>query len=303
MAENKIYCALGEEAARGTKEVTTVGFIPLLNSGIPKMEFDDKRRKEFRGEDTVKGDTTAIRMSRKWGGSLEIPFFTEAGTSKGIIGTLIKHFFGKATSAQNAAPGQSAHIVYPVADPFATANLGTKALTVSLNINEGATMKNWPFVGGRGKSLSFDQEAGNHLKFSVELMGQDKAATTAELGSETFPAENLRADYNNLSVYTSTITKVGTPPNYTNFNFGSVALIRPDKISVKIENGMEDVLRLSGLDYPDKTRMGQFKVSLEMTLDWEDPATGFSSIDDFNSWLSASLTTAVCLFWNTGPPA
>ena len=159
MAENKIYCAIGEEAARGTGEVTTVGFIPLLNSGIPKMEFDDKRRKEFRGEDTVKGDTTAIRMSRKWGGSLEIPFFTEAGTTKGIIGTLVKHFFGKATSAQNGATGQYVHVMYPVADPFAPAHLGAKGLTVSLNINEGAVMKNWPFVGGRVKSLSFDQEA------------------------------------------------------------------------------------------------------------------------------------------------
>src|SRR3990172_5222243 len=138
MAENKIYCAIGEEAARGTKEVTTVGFIPLLNSGIPKMEFDDKRRKEFRGEDTVKGDTIAIRMSRKWGGSLEIPFFTEAGSSKGIIGTLLKHFFGKATWAKNGATGQYGHMFYPVADPFGIANLGDKALTLNLNINEGA---------------------------------------------------------------------------------------------------------------------------------------------------------------------
>ena len=303
MADNKIYCAIGEEATRGTGEVTTVGFIPLLNSGIPKMEFDDKRRKEFRGEDTVKGDTTAIRMSKKWGGSLEIPFFTEAGTTKGIIGTLIKHFFGKATSAQNGVTGQYLHMIYPVADPFLAANLGTKGLTLSLNINEGATMKNWPFVGGRVKSLSFDQEAGNHLKFSVELFGQDKAATTAELGSATFPAENLRADFNNLKVYTGTITRTGTGPDFTNFTFGSATQLKPDKISVKIENGMEDILRLGGLDYPDKTRMGQFKVSVEMTIDWEDPASGFSSIDDFNAWLAASSSTNFCLYWDTGTQA
>ena len=303
MADNKIYCAIGEEANRGTKEVTTVGFVPLLNSGIPKMEFDDKRRKEFRGEDTVKGDTTAIRMSRKWGGSLEIPFFTEAGTTKGIIGTLLKHFFGKAASAQNGVTGQYSHMFYPVPDPFATANLGAKALTLNLNINEGAAMKNWPFVGGRVKSLSLDQEAGNHLKFSVELMGQDEAATTAELGSATFPAENLRADFNNLKVYTGTITRVGTAPDYTGFTFASATQLKPDKISVKIENGTEDVLRLSGLDYPDKTRMGQFKVSVEMTLDWEDPATGFSSIDDFNAWLAASSSTNFHLHWDTGTQA
>lgn len=303
MAENKIYCAIGEEAARGTKEATTVGFIPLLNSGIPKMEFDEKRRKEFRGEDTVKGDTAVIRLSKKWGGSLEIPFFTEAGATKGIIGTLIKHFFGKVTSGQNGATGQYAHMFYPVADPFATANLGTKGLTVNLNINEGATMKNWPFVGGRVKSLSFDQEAGNHLKMSVELFGQDKAATTAELGSTLFPAENLRADFNNLKVYTGTITRTGTAPDYTDFTFGSATQLKPDKISVKFENGMEDVLRLSGLDYPDKTRMGQYKVSLELTIDWEDPASGFSSVDDFNAWLAASSSTNFCLYWDTGTQA
>ena len=303
MAENKIYCAIGEEATRGTKEATTVGFIPLLNSGIPKMEFDDKRRKEFRGEDTVKGDTLAIRMGRKWSGSLEIPFFTESGVAKKFIGTLLKHFFGKVATAQNGITGQYNHIFYPVADPFATANLGNVALTLNLNINEGTVMKNWPFVGGRVKSLSFDQEAGNHLKFSAELFGQDQAATTAEIGGAVFPLENLRCDFNNLKVYTGTITRVGTAPDYTGFTFASATQIKPDKISVKIENGMEDVLRLGGLDYPDKTRMGQFKVSVEMTLDWEDPATGFSSVDDFNAWLAASSSTNFCLHWDTGTQA
>lgn len=77
MADNKIYCAIGEEANRGTAESTTVGFIPLLNSGIPK-----------------------------------------AAMTKGIIGTLLKHFFGKATSAQNATTGQYRHILYPVLTPL-----------------------------------------------------------------------------------------------------------------------------------------------------------------------------------------
>ena len=42
MAENKLYLALGEEASRGTKEASTVGFIPVLSPSIPKMEYDDK---------------------------------------------------------------------------------------------------------------------------------------------------------------------------------------------------------------------------------------------------------------------
>jgi hypothetical protein len=303
MAENRLYMALGEEAERGTKESTTVGFIPLFSPGIPKMEFDDKRRKEFRGDDAVKGDTAIERMSRKWSTSIETPFFTEAGSTPGMVGTLLKHFFGSVTSAQNGSTGQYRHMFYPVADPFSATNLGSKALTVNLNVNEGAVMKNWPFVGGRVKSLSFDQQAGSQLKVSIDLMGQKKADSTVELGSPVFAAENLRCDYTNLNVHTGAVTRTGTAPDFTDFSFGSATRVKPDKISLKIENGMEDALRLSGLDYPDRTRMGVFKATLSMTLDWEDPASGFSSVDEFNNWLAAANETNFFLHWDTGTQA
>jgi len=303
MAENRIYLALGEEAARGTKESATVGFIPLLSPGIPKTEFDEARRREFRGEDAVKGDTASTRMSQKWTTSLEMPFFTEAGTASGMVGTLLKHFFGASTSAENASTGQYHHMAYPAVDPFESSKLDTKALTLNLNINEGAVMKNWPFVGGRVSALNFDQEAGSHLKLTAELFGQKRDDATAEIGSPVFAAENLRCDFNNLSVYTGTIARTGTAPDFTDFGFSGATLIKPDKISVKIENGMEDAMRLSGIDYPDKTRMGLFKVSLEMTIDWEDPSSGFSSIDDFNAWMAGASETNFCLYWDSGTQA
>jgi hypothetical protein len=49
--------------------------------------------------------------------------------------------------------------------------------------------------------------------------------------------------------------------------------------------------------------MGQFKVSVEMTLDWEDPASGFSSVDDFNSWIAAAGETSFFFHWDTGAQA
>lgn len=303
MAENKIYLALGEESARGTKEAATVGFIPLLGPGIPKMEFDDKRRKEFRGEDTVKGDTNVLRMSRKWGGTLEMPFLTEAGSTAGIMGGLLKHFFGKAASAQQGATAAYAHMMYPVPDPFSSTNLADKALTLNLNVNEGSSMKNWPFVGGRVSALTFEQAPGEHLKLTAELFGQKRDAVTAEIGSPTFAAENLRCDYNNLKVYTGTVTRTGTAPDFTDFTFSSATQLKPDKVTVKIENAMEDVLRLSGLDHPDKTRLGQYKVSLELTIDWEDPSSGFSSVDEFTSWIGSSSETNFCCEWDTGNEA
>ncbi|MFQ5354037.1 MAG: hypothetical protein ACE5DR_03725, partial [Thermodesulfobacteriota bacterium] len=172
MAENKLYLALGEEAIRGTGESGTVGFIPLLSPGIPKMEFNDKRREEFRGEDSIKGGAPFRRMDRKWSSSLEIPFFTESGGVPGMMGTMIKHFFGHAVSIENGTTGQYSHSFSAVSDPFAATALGQKALTLNMNINEGSAMKNWPFVGGRVSSLSFTQEAGQNLKFTADMFGQ-----------------------------------------------------------------------------------------------------------------------------------
>jgi len=303
MAKNQIYVAFGEEATRGTKEATTVGFIPALSPSIPTLEFDDQKRAEYRGEDSNLGDINVTRYSTKWSGSLEFAMFTEAGTAKGMIGTLFKHFFGASTSAQNAATGQYYHMLYPQTDPFSSANLDTKALTLNLNINEGATMKNWPYVGGRVSSLTFDQEAGQPLKVTAEMFGQQRAATTAELGTVVMPAENLRCDYNNLTVYTGTITRTGTAPNYTTFAFGSATTIKPDKVTIKIEDGREDVLRLAGVQYPDKTRLGKFKVSVSLTIDWEDPASGFSSADDFNAWITGASATNFFFHWDSGTQA
>ncbi len=310
MGNNRLYLAVGEETTRGTKQAATVGFLPLDTAAIPKIEFSDIKRKEFRGEDSIKGDRLVIRQEQKWAGAFDFPFFTEAGSVKGMMGTLLKHFFGHVISTQNGATGQYAHIMYPIADPFdPTIGLGMKALTMNFNLNQGTLMKNWPFVGGRVKSLTFDQQTGHSLKLKADMFGQFRDTVTAEIGSPVFAAENLRCDYNELKVYTGTITRIGTTPdytdmpNYTDMTFGSAVQLKPDKITVKIENGMADNLILGGANYPLKTRMGLYKVTLELTIDWEDPASGFSSVQDLNAWAAASSQTNFALFWDTGTQA
>lgn len=303
MAENNLYAAIGEEATRGTKESTTVSFVPLNAPSIPAIENEDTHKAEFRGNDTAKGEHEYLRRSRKWSGSVEMPLFTEAGTTASGVGTIFKHFFGHTASDQNGATSQYFHMLSGVADPFLTANLGTKALTYNLNINEGATMKNWPFVGGRVTTLNFGQAINESAIVTFDMVGQFRDTTTAELGSETFAAEGLRCDYNNLTVYTGTITRTGTGPDYTDITFGSATQLKPDSISVSIENGMEDAIRLGGLDYPDKTRMGKFKVTIELTIDWEDPAAGFSSIDEHTAHNTALGETNFALIWDTGTQA
>jgi hypothetical protein len=300
---NKLYMAVGEEATRGTAQSATVGFVPLSNPSIPDADFKDESRKEYRGEDSQKGDFQARRNSQGWTSSLNMPFYTEAGTVKGIMGTILKHFFGGATSAQNATTGQYLHMMSERSNPFAAANLGDKALTLNLNLNEGDTMRLWPFIGGRLKSLTFNQETGSQLIVIAEIMGQRRGSTASEIGTVVMPAEALRCDYPSFKLWTGTITRTGTGPNFTQFAFGSATAIKPDKFTCKIDAKREDIIRLSGLNYPDVTRCGKFEVTMEFTIDFSDPAAGFSAVDDINSWFAALSETNFCAQWDTGTQA
>ena len=304
MAKNNIYLAVGEEAARGTGEVTTVGFVPLNSQSMPEEIDTVDNRTEFRGEDTILGATTPLLRQTAWTATVETPMFTEAGTTVGMIGTFFKHCFGKVVSAQNGATLQYLHMFYPVDGPFETANLGDKALTLNYNINEGAVQKNYPYLGGRVNGFTITSETATSMITSFDMTGQSRDTVTAELGSVVMPEENLRIDYENTKIYTGTIVRTGTAPDYTDFTFGSATQICPDSFTITASRNSEDVLRLCGANTSDKTRMGQWTLTVEMTIDWEDPSSGFSSVDDFNDWINnPTNTTNLFLHSDTGTQA
>ena len=305
MAENKHHLAIGEETTRGTAESATVGYIPLTGPAIPFPEYDDQYAPRWIGEEAALGERLVRRMSQKWGHTFEFELFTEAGVTAGMVGTVLKHFFGKATSAQNGTTGQYDHSLVPVANPFSSdsGHVGNKALTFNVGLNEGSAYKRYPFVGGRVKSLTFTAEPGGVVKMSAESFGQFLDTIATNTDSVTFPAENLRLDYNNLTLYTGTIGTTGSAPDFTDFTTTSATVIKPDNVTVKFENGMEDALRIAGVDYPDKTRLGRFKGSLEFSIDWEDPSSGFSSVDELNAYLSAASTNNFLLKMDTGTQA
>lgn len=305
MATNKLYLAIGEEASRGTPESTTVGFVPIDSPATPVMEFDDIRKTEYIGEESALGMTSFRRMSEKWSYTLEMPVFTEAGTVTGIVGTILRHFYGFSGDSQNASTGQYIHMMYPVANPeLATSGyLGAKALTLNFNISEGGVVKNHAYFGGRVNSLSFITEPGQHLKISAAMTGQGKIASGTAIATPTYAAENLSLRYSDLTLYTGTITRTGTPPNYTQFAFGSATTILHDKITVNMEKPNIDKLRNAGVIYPDKTNWGQIKTTMELAIDFDDPAAGFSAVDDRNAFLAAVSSTNFFLNWDTGTQA
>ncbi|MDP2689978.1 MAG: phage tail tube protein [Deltaproteobacteria bacterium] len=298
--ESKAFLAVGEEATRGAKESTTVGHIPLNNFQLPKPDFMARKRGEFRGERALLGHTTELRMGQKWDGlSLEMPAFSEAGTVTGMFGTVLKHFFGHAASAQNGATGQYYHMMSPVEDMFGAANLGAKALTLNMNIMEGNVLRNYPYAGGRVKKLTFKQEAGSPLLVTAECMGQKLDAVTAGLSDPVFATEEKRFDYDNLTIRTGAVTRTGTAPDYTDLT-SSGTVIKPESVTVELERGMEDKLRLDGAGVPTRTHIGVLTGKVTMVLDWEDPASGFSSVDELAAWLAAGSSLSLLLTWDSG---
>jgi len=306
MSENVHYLLVGEEANRGTSEKTTVGAIALNDPQFPNFDPDERPRGEARGEASVLGDTLEIRHSVKWDRSWSFPLFSEAGIVAGMYGTMLKHFTGFAGSNENASTGQWGHMMYPVVNPFATANLGTKALTFNSNMSEGAPTKDAAFFGGRVNSWGFKQDPAAQLQCNVGSFGQSRDASATALAAPTYAAENLRFSYSDMTMYQGTITRVGTGPDFTDFTFGGgPSIIKPDSVDLQIGNSYTDVLRMSGQTFADKTRLtgdGWF-YDLTFKLDWEDPASGFSSVDDFNMWVNATSANNFFLHWNTGTQA
>lgn len=301
MGKHVHYIAIGEESSRGTPSKEIVGFVPVMSFGGTGFDPTDEPRKEFRGEKSSLGDTFMRRLQVKWAKDFDIPFFTEAGSQDGFMVRLMEHFFGKRTSAQNGGTGQYYHMLYPVSDPYATANLGTKALTFNSNFSNGDTVKNYPLIGGRVGGLKFTQEAGSGLMMNATAFGQTVGTPEEEVGNPTFAPESMRCMYHHLTCYTGTITRVGTAPNYTDFTFGSATSFCPDNVTITFEDNREDKLQLCGVNYPTKTLNNKVMVTVELTIDFEDPASGFNSVDEFNGWLATVETETNMFFhWDTG---
>jgi len=303
--KNQVYVAIGEETTRGTAESSTVGFFPVINGAEPSFAPDDKRYGEYRGEESSLGDINFRRLSTKWDYSLEFNTFSEMGSTKGMLGTLLRHFFGYGSSAQNAATGQYYHMIYPVYNPLSTdaGFLGAKGLTVNYNAAEGDTIKNHKWEGGIVTGLKFTQNTGELLKISATISGQKRQAAAAEIGSPTFPAENLRFDYADLTCYYGTITRTGSAPDYTNFTFGSATQFIPTSYEINITNGRTDNIVLAGVDYPTVVKNGKFKVTLSIVIDYTDPASGFSSADQYANSIAGIAQTNFFFHYDTGTQA
>jgi len=293
------YLAIEEETTRGTTPGSAHKFLPVTGGLEPKPKFEDVPRVEFRGQDTRLGNTTVSRKSSSWAQTVETLLYPID-----IIGTLFKHALGFAGTRSVADTSAYKGIIYPpAAAPYANGgNLAGKALSMVPNTDLDGTTVAQTYAGGRVKGFKIECARPDEVKVTFDLTGTVVGAPgqTATAGA-SFPTIAPFGS-NNITCYAGAgITRTGTAPNYTDIVPGAMVAFNPDSVSLSFEGGIEDKAVLDGTSTPNKTETtGAVKATLEIKLDYSDPATGLSSHDQF-ILLCLAPNTIPFLFKFTSP--
>lgn len=288
MAEE--FLAIYEEDVRGTAPVSPdYLYLPVTGNLQPKFEPTDEPRKEFRGVDTALGDSSVVRRMVQWTHTLE--FFDRPIKA---VGVLLKHALGFAGTRSTVDTTARRGIIYPHRMPFGDGPLGSKAIALVANTSEGGVTKAQVFGGGRITAATLSFEESGDVKWSLEIKGSwvgtpDQTALTPSMPSiAPFNAADV------LCYIGSGASRTGTAPDFTNLAPGTMQQFGPDSVTISITNGLDDKFVRDGAPGPNKThRSEQFNVEVACPIDYEDPASGFSSADEFKRLFSGVATQSL----------
>lgn len=293
------FVALVDETTRGTDPGSGYLFLPVSGALQPSFSANDEPRTEFRGADTALGSSSVVRRDSQWTYTLECPWYPGAET-----GLLFKHLLGKVNARATVDTSGKKGILYPEAMPYGTGRtLVNKAIGIVVNSDEGGTTKARYFGGGRVKSCSIKGEGTGDIMLSFELTGPGEyigAEGTMTAGA-VFPTVSPFTASDLTCFIGSGITRTGTAPNYTALVPNTMKSFMPDSVDLTITNGLEDKTVMNGVQGPSKTtRAGQFSVEANFPIDYDDPASGFSSADEFKNLFTATATQSLLLLLDNG---
>lgn len=298
MAEQ--YLAFVEETVRGTDPGSGYLFLPVMSTLQPTTNFDDQPRKEFKGQDTALGDASVVRRSGQWTMTIECAYYPGAE-----VGLLLKHALGKSETRVVEDISAFKGILYPLAEPYGIGNeLAQKAIGIIANTDEGGTTKAQYFGGGRIKSANLKGEGTDDVKWIFEIQGAaehigpvDQTATAGV----TFPVAAPFSTNDCLLYIGAGITRTGTAPVFTDLAPNTMNPFQPDNFDITITNGLNDKNVFDGLLGPNKTfRESQVAVTVTTPIDYEDPASGFSSADQFKLTFDGPQTSSILLVMDNG---
>lgn len=292
------YLAFYEETTRGVVPTPTYLFLPVSGDLTPDFDADDKPRVEFRGQDTGLGDITVIRREVKWTYTLKTAWYPGKE-----IGLLLKHLFGNAGARSVIDTTAYRGLCNPILMPYGTGmNLGDKAIAIVPNTDEAGTTRSQVYGGGRVTSCKITASGTDDVMLEFTLQGAwIGAADQTAVGGVSFPAANPFNSSDYKAYIGGTPVRTGTAPNYTNITVGTAVQFMPDSLSITITNGLDDKIVGNGVPGPTKTfRKEKFKVDIDTPIDYEDPASGFSSADEFKKLFTGPSTNNLLVLFDNG---
>jgi len=290
------YLLTYEETTRGTAPGSpTYLTLPITGALQPTFTPTDEPRKEFRGNDTALGDIASVRKSSQWSYTLECAWYPDSPA----IGLLFKHLFGGEGTRSVVDTSGYAGNIYPIASPYGSGAepLADKAIAICSHTDEDGTTKQQVFGGGRVKSCTITISGTDDIKLSFEIVGPGEYVGTPDQALTaigTLPSVDPFCS-SDVTCWASTgISRTGTTPNFTDIEEGTMDSFTPDSVTITITNGLDDKVVMNGVKGPSQTsRTAQFMAEISMPMDYEDPATGFSSADEFKTLFTGVRTNAL----------
>lgn len=295
------YLGIVEEAARGTDPTSGYLFLPVSGKLQPSFTPTDEPRKEFRGSDSALGDTSVVRRESLWTYDLECSWYP----GDPAIGLLFKHLLGYSGTRNTVDTSAKRGILYPVPNGYGGGgDQEDKGIGIIPNTDEAGTTYSQYWGGGRVTKCVIKAEGTSDIKLTFTLQGPGEyigAADQTELDSTpAFSTPTTPLISSDLLCYVGgSPTRTGTPPDYTVLAPNTAAAWRPDSLELTITNGLQDKVVMNGVLGPSwTTRESQFMVELTAPTDYDDPASGFSSADEFKTLFAGVRTNNILLIAN-----
>lgn len=285
------YVMLVEETTRGTDPESGYETYPVTDFVEAKPEFNDGPRNEFRGADTALGPIEDVRRSFNNMWTLTAFWYP----SSGFLGTLWKHVYGLSSisAAIDTTAYQTNYI--PESMPYGTgATLAAKAIGVVPNVDDGSGTTKSRYNGGMrpSESIIIEINPAEDVTLVMPFQGPgqyigDQATLEASSG---IPTGDPYVGSDVTCFQGSGVSVTGSAPDYTEIGEGSMDQFSSDTMTITITTGRSDKEVIDGVVGANLTTRADgspFKVDLVYTIDFADPASGYSSADEYEAQLTA----------------
>lgn len=275
----KQYMAISRQTVRNAINGSpTYQFYKIKGKLEPDPEFKEDVVREWAGQDTAQGDATHDRTSTAWKYSWESRVFPSVE-----LATLLEFLFGYKSAPTVIETTGNKVMFKTISEMFdAAAPLVDNAIALLPHTDKAGVTTCQRFLGGRIKDGEFSFKGGEDVDMKLGFMGGPwiSAPEQTEVAGMTFPAKTRFKSGNLLCYLGAGATLTGTAPDYTDIAPGSMPQFKPDDLTIKMESGIDDKYKMNGEDGPSVTeRTGSWKITAEFTIDFSDPASGWSSYD------------------------